>query len=257
MDIMIKLKKMGKKFKKVLKLDTFPLVLYESEIVPEDAVPICSVDGCVAKSIFLASIGENASPLYTNKKSLKGCCPGSITYLGFGKPPKFMKYFVSTGKETIRGGDAEYLKASPEDVEKYLESIGNIKPIENNLVIKKCEDMGNNMEDINLKSILIFGDAEQLRNLSCLTYFKNENTFGGVSMPFGPSCTNFITYPNSMAEKAPKNTSFLGPADPTGNNWFPSDYLSMGIPLKVAIELYEKIDDSFLSKRPQIAFPEK
>ncbi|WP_263640962.1 DUF169 domain-containing protein [Methanobrevibacter arboriphilus] len=70
-----------------------------------------------------------------------------------------------------------------------------------NLIIQRCEDVEYDIDDINLRSILIFGDAEQIRNLSNLIYFKNENTFNGISMPFGPSCASFITYPTGMAEK--------------------------------------------------------
>ena len=259
---MINIKKIGEKFKIALKLDTFPLVIYESKNLPENAVPICSIDHCVAKSIFLTSIDENKNPLYINNKTLKGCCPGSMTYLGFAKPAKFIKYFVSTGNENFRDGAAEYLKASPEDVEKFLKSLGKIKQIENNLIIQKCEDIRDDVDrgtenNINIKSILIFGDSEQIRNLSNLIYFKNENTFNGISMPFGPACASFITYPTGMAEKTPEKTSFIGPVDPTGNTWFPSDYLAMGIPIKIAIGLYENIDNSFISKRPKVAFPKK
>ncbi|MBZ9571123.1 DUF169 domain-containing protein [Methanobrevibacter sp. TMH8] len=272
---MIDMEKIGKKFKTSLKLDTFPLAIYESRNIPENAVPLCSVDHCVAKSIFLTSTNENENPVYINNKTLRGCCPGSMTYLGFAKPAKFIKYFVSTGKESVRGGAAEYLKASPEDVEKFLKSIGEIKKIENNLVIQKCEDMKNindidniadidnigtnntDTKDINIKSILVFGNSEQIRNLSNLIYFNNENTFTGISTPFGPSCASFITYPNGMAENTPKETVFMGPVDPTGNIWFPSDYLSMGIPIEIAMKLYENIDSSFLSKRPEVAFPKR
>lgn len=128
------------------------------------------------------------------------------------------------------------------------------------MIIQKCEDMQDDIDtdtknNTNIKSILIFGDSEQIRNLSNLIYFKNENTFTRISMPFGPACASFITYPAGIAEKAPKETSFIGPVDPTGNTWFPSDYLSIGIPIEIAIELYENIDNSFLSKRPEVAFP--
>ena len=251
---MIDTKKIAKKFKESLKLDSYPLVIYESETLPKNAETMCSIDRCIAKSIFLISTGEIENPLYTNNKVRRGCCPGSMTYLGFSKPAKFIKYFVSSGKESFRGGAAEYLKASPEDVEKFLESIGKITPFENNMIIQKCENFKDDSKN-NVKTILIFANAEQIRNLSNLIYFKNENTFNGISMAFGPACASFITYPCGMSEKSPKETVFLGPVDPTGNSWFPSDYLAMGIPIEIAIDLYENIDDSFLSKRPEVAFP--
>jgi len=258
---MIDINNIAKKFKTFLKLDTFPLAIYESKSRPENAVPMCSIDQCVAKSIFLNSIDKNAKPLYINNKTLKGCCLGSMTYLGFAKPAKIIKYIVSTGKENLFDGEGEHLKASPSDVEKFLESLGKINQLENNLIIQKCEDIQSDMDiatenDINLKAILIFANTVQIRNLSSLIYFKNENTFTGISMPFGPSCASFITYPMGLAEKTPKNTSFLGPVDPTGNVWFPSDCLAMGIPIAIAISLGENIDKSFLSKRPEVAFPQ-
>ena len=257
---MIDINKIGKKFKTFLKLDTFPLAIYESENIPESAETMCSHNSCVAKSIFLSSTSGNASPLYINKKTLKGCCPGSMTYLGFAAPAKFIRYIVSTGKENLFDGEGEHLKASPDEVDKFLKSIGEVKQIENNLVIQKCEDFQNDLDiatqdEMDLKSILIFGNGEQIRNLASLIHFENENTFTDISMPFGPACASFITYPNGMAEKAPKNTSFLGPVDPTGNHWFPSDYLAMGIPIEIAIKLHDNIDNSFLSKRPEVAFP--
>jgi len=254
---MIDVKKIGKKFKTALKLDTYPLVIYESGTLPDDAIPMCSLDKCIAKSILLTSTGDNNYPLYINDKTIRGCCPGSTTYLGFRPPAEFIKYFVSTGNENFRGGDAEYLKASPEDVLKFLKSIGKVKQVKDNLIIQKCEDIETIEKENDIKAILIFGDALRIRNLSSLIYFKNENTFTGISMPFGPSCASFITHPAKMAEKTPEKTSFIGPTDPTGNIWFPSDYLSMGMPIEIAIELYENIDDSFLLKRPEVAFPLK
>jgi len=258
---MIDIKKIGEKFKMALKLDTYPLAIYESKDLPENAIPMCSADSCIAKSILLNSTDKNASPLYINNKTLKGCCPGSMTYLGFAAPAKFIKYFVSTGNKNFKNGEAEYLKSSPQDVEKFLKSIGKVKQLKNNLIIQKCEDIQitdlNKENNINIKAILIFGDALRIRNLSNLIYFKNENTFTGISMPFGPACASFITHPAEMAEKTPEKTCFIGPSDPTGNIWFPSDYLSMGIPIEIATELYENIDKSFLSKRPKVAFPEK
>ena len=55
-------------------------------------------------------------------------------------------------------------------------------------------------------------------------------------MPFGPVCATFITYPAGLAENTPKETAFIGPADPTGNIWFPEDYMSLGIPIDIGNE---------------------
>jgi len=60
-----------------------------------------------------------------------------------------------------------------------------------------------------------------------------------------------------MVEKAPKNCIIIGPTDPTGNYWFPQNYLSMGIPFEIAIRMARDLDDSFILKRPEVAYPIK
>ena len=87
--------------------------------------------------------------------------------------------------------------------------------------------------------------------------FQIIESFKSVITPFGPSCATFVTYPAGMAENAPKNTAFMGPVDPTGNNWFPKDYMALGIPLDIAVNMCHDLDDSFAVKRPEVAFPKE
>jgi len=246
------IKEIGESLKTGGRLDTNPLAVYGSEIIPEGAVHMCSLDRCVAKAIMITSMDDSEPPLYISKDSLKGCCPGAMTYLGFTKPLKFIKYFVSTGSEKFRSGEAEYLKASPETVEGFLESIGEITQLGKYLLIQRCKDIN---EDVNVKSILCFGNGEQIRNLSSLVHFRTKNPFNSINMPFGPACATFVTYPAGMAEKAPKETAFVGPVDPTGNVWFPKECLAIGIPLEIAIHIHEDVNNSFVVKRPEVAFP--
>jgi hypothetical protein len=246
------IKEIGKSLKTGGRLDTNPLAIYGSETVPEGAVPMCSIDRCVAKAVMLASLDDKEPALYIGRDTLKGCCPGAMTYLGFTKPLKFIKYFVSTGSEKFRGGEAEYLKASPELVEGFLESIGEIRPLGKYLVIQRCKDIE---ENIDVKSMLCFGSGEQIRNLSSIIHFRSKNPFNAINMPFGPACSTFITYPAGMAEKAPKETAFVGPVDPTGNIWFPPEYMAISIPLKIAEGMHEDLNNSFAVKRPEVASP--
>ena len=246
------IKEIGESLKVGGKLSTNPLAIYSSETVPEQAVPMCSLDRCVAKAIMLTSINKDQPALYAGKDVLKGCCPGSMTYLGFTKPLEFIKYFVSTGSEKFRKGEAEYLKAGPEYVEGFFESIGEITPLQKYLVIRRCEDI---KEDVDVKSFICFGSGEQIRNLSSLIHFRTKNPFNAINVPFGPACATLVTYPAGMAEKAPKETAYVGPVDPTGNVWFPQEYMAVGIPLKIAARMHEDLKNSFASKRPEVASP--
>lgn len=233
-------------------LNTEPLAIYGSEEIPDGAVPLCSIDRCVAKGIFTATVDKKTPALYIGKDALKGCCPGAMSWLGFVEPFKYLQYFVSTGHEKFRGGEAEYLKASPDVVEKSRELIGKITPPGKYIIIQKCSSVEDNVD---IKSVICFGKGEQIRNLCSLIHFRTIYPFDAISMPFGPACTTFVTYPAGMAEKTPKETAFIGPADPTGNIWFPEDYMAIGIPIDIAIKMHEDLENSFIIKRPNSAYP--
>lgn len=250
----VQIKKIGESLKKAGNLDNSPLVVYDSKKLPEGAQSMCSSDRCIAKSIVEISLKNKASPLYIGKENLKGCCPGAMTYLGYTKPMKYIRYFVSTGDEKFRDGEAEYMKCSPELVDEYIESLGEIKSFDNYLVIQKIDDLD---DDVDARSFLCFGKSEQIRNMGSLIHFRTKSPFDAIRMPFGPACSTFITYPAGLAENAPKETAFLGPVDPTGNVWFPPEYMAIGIPADIAAKMHGDIDDSFISKRPDVAYPEK
>ncbi|HEX3014625.1 MAG TPA: DUF169 domain-containing protein, partial [Methanobacterium sp.] len=117
---------------------------------------------------------------------------------------------------------------------------------------QRCEDLD---ESIDVKSIICFGNGEQIRNLSSLIHFRTKNPFNAINIPFGPACATLVTYPAGMAEKAPKETAFVGPVDPTGNVWFPPEYMAIGIPLKIATRMHEDLNNSFAARRPEVASP--
>lgn len=66
-----------------------------------------------------------------------------------------------------------------------------------------------------------------------------------------------ITFPAGMAENAPMNSAYVGPTDPTGNPWLPPELMIMGIPIALAQQMAADLDESFISTRSKIAYPEK
>jgi hypothetical protein len=46
-----------------------------------------------------------------------------------------------------------------------------------------------------------------------------------------------IAFPAGMAENAPKDSAYVGPVDPTGNPWLPSELMIMGIPSRLAHQM--------------------
>jgi hypothetical protein len=67
-------------------------------------------------------------PLYFGKGAISGCCPGGIGWTGYGRLAPALEFFVSTGTPTFRGGEAEYLKASPDIVRSSKDAAGTITP---------------------------------------------------------------------------------------------------------------------------------
>lgn len=249
----------GKALKRAGRLETTPLCIYGQNDVPKDAESLVSIDPCAAKALLIAAT-RKTPPLYLGRDGLKGVCMGGITWLGFArKISPYIRYFVSTGHENFRGGMAEHLKASPEIFDKFRESIGPITVPGKYLVIRSCEDFPPDEEgtDLDLRSVLCFGTGQQIRNLCNLIHFRTENPFNSIIAPFGPACATMVTYPVHMAEKTPEDTAFIGPLDPTGNRWFPEEYMALGIPLDLARTMYQDLEESFIVKNPDVAYPQE
>ena len=69
--------------------------------------------------------------------------------------------------------------------------------------------------------------------------------------------SQFVSYPAGLTENAPKNAAFIGPADPTGNVWFPRFYDNGNPDCGWRKLMAADLNESFLIKRAHIAFPEQ
>ena len=76
------------------------------------------VNRCFAVSLLRMATGTDVSAIYVSEDTSEGCCHGGLYRVGYAPVSNEIKYFVSTGKKDVRGGAAEYLKASPELVER-------------------------------------------------------------------------------------------------------------------------------------------
>ncbi|MDI6876995.1 MAG: DUF169 domain-containing protein [Methanomicrobiales archaeon] len=249
------IQEVGRRLASAFRLTAKPLCIYGSGNVPEGAVHLSRVHRCIAAAMYRMATAADIPAVYLGGEEREGCCPGGITHMGYGEAPEYIRYFVSTGRADIRGGAAEYLKESPELVDRNFRAVGTITPPGKYTVIQHCEALGERHPGI--RSLCCFGDAQTIRNLAALAHFDREDLFSPVIVPWGPSCATLVTYPAGMAEKAPKETVFLGPQDPTTNWAIPPDYLAIGIPILTALRMAANIDRSFIGKRPHVAFPER
>jgi hypothetical protein len=230
-----------------------PLCVYGSETVPDEAEPTHRVDSCLAKAIFTLAAKAKTPPLYIGEDTADKCCGGGVAIFGLRPYGQWTKYFVSYGSPDFRHGAAEFLRASPELFEENREMVGRITPLGKYIVIRACADLED--QDPGVKSLLVFGIGQQIRNLCALVHFGSHDPFGEVLVPQGASCASFVSYAAGMAEKASKNAVFVGPTDPTGNSWFPEDHLSLAIPIKMARRMCDDMPNSFVTKRPKVAYP--
>jgi hypothetical protein len=195
----ISIKEIGEKITTAGRLKSKPLCVYGSDKIPEGGAPVTSIDRCLAKAIFSASMTEKPSPLYFGKGALAGCCAGGIGWTGYGRMAPLLDYFISYGTKEFRDGEAEFLKASPEVVQKSKEAVGTVTPAGTYTVIQACESLDN---DPGVRSFICFGNGEQIRNLSGLIHFRSTDPFNSVSAAWGPTCATLLTYPAGLAEKA-------------------------------------------------------
>jgi hypothetical protein len=235
------------------RLTSRPLCVYGSNSIPDGTRPSTSINRCVARAILTLAFRNETPSIYVDAEQSENCCPGGLAHFGFTKFNPGIKYFVSTGSEGYRNGAAEFLRATPELVEENQKRLGKITPLGRYVVIQPCVELTE--EDPGVKSVLCFGTAEQIRNMVSLIHFRSVDPFHDVLVPQGPVCASFVSYAAAMVETSPPDTAFIGPSDPTGNVWFPEDHLSLAIPIKIARRMADDLEDSFIAKRPFVAYP--
>jgi hypothetical protein len=235
-------------------LGTRPLAVYGAEEPPDNAVSLPEIHRCIVVTMIRMAQRDGPPAVYFGSDIRTGCCPGGLSHSGYILRPPAISYFVSTGRPGIPDAPAEYLKATPELVDQCFAAIGKISPLGKYLVIRTCESVPPSVTGI--RAISCFGNAEQIRNLAALVHFDRPEPFFPVLVPWGPACSTLVTYPSGMATEAPRESAFIGPQDPTVNHALPEGMLAIGLPIAIAQRIGENIPKSFISRRPEVAFPD-
>ncbi len=244
----------GKRLSEAARLPGRALCVYGSEDIPEGAVQLSKVDRCVARAAYKLSMVSETPAMFYGATAREGICGGGQGWCGLMVTPPKLKYFVSTGTPEFMNGAAEYLKPTPESAERFFSAPGTITPPAKYINLAGWDQID---ADRKVLSYILIANAESIRNMGGLIVFVSDDIFTSILMPGGPTCAAMVTYAAGMAEKAPPNAAYVGPVDPTGNAWFPSDMMSLAIPYTMAKAMVENIDRSFIGKRPQVAFPSR
>ncbi|MFX0100413.1 MAG: DUF169 domain-containing protein [Candidatus Hodarchaeota archaeon] len=241
------------KLKHAGRLESDPLCVYGSETIPATSISSVSINRCIANAIYSLATNSEHSTIHFEEDSERKSCPGGQAWLGYKPLMPHLKYMLSTGTPDFRDGWSEFLIADPDLTEKRLKDVGIIKSLGKYTIISK--DYQDIDEHAKIEMILCFGNAQQVRNLCSLFYFHSEQSHG-IQVPWGPVCSSFVSYPAGLIENGPKNRVIVGPTDPTGNKWFPGNYMSIGIPYDIAVQMARDVESSFIGKHPKVAYPE-
>jgi hypothetical protein len=250
---MLSVGELGKKLVEAGRLKLRPLCVYGTNEIPQGAVPSYKIDRCIAKVAYTSALFDETPPVYI-EAGHEQCCAGGLVWMGFAKPHPKLKYFVTVGTPDFHGGAAEHLKATPQLFDEQKQRAGTIAPPGRYIVIAPCTD---DIAPENIRSLILFAGAEQIRNLCGLVQFSNSDPFFKTLIPAGATCAMMITFPAGMAEHAPKDSAYVGPTDPTGNLWLPPDLMIMGIPAVLTQQMAADLDESFIGRRGKVAYPEK
>jgi hypothetical protein len=248
------LQELGELIASAFRLGTRPLAVHGSDRPPKGGALLSSVHRCIATVMVRMAFGKAPEVVYLGSDDRTGCCPGGLSHTGYIQRPPGIRYFVSTGRPDIPDAPAEYLKASPELVDECFAAVGTITPPGKYLVIRTCESVPDSLPEV--RAVSCFGTCEQIRNLAAMVHFDRPDPFFPVIVPWGSACSTLVTYPAGLTASAPTDSAFIGPQDPTLNYALPPDILGIGLPFRVARKIGENIGRSFITKRPEVAFPD-
>lgn len=244
------LREAGLALRKGAMLKDVPIVITALDAPPKNAMGIGGIDRCVAKALI--AIARDGDPCAYAGEGHLFFCPGAQTWLGFRPWHPGLEHFISQGSKEYRHGEAEFLKRDAATVMRSREAIGAITTPAKVLgffpVTREYEGRP--------LSLLLFGNAEQVRALAGLAHYGSSDALNEVRMPWGPTCASFITYPAGMAEKMPR-CCIVGPVDPTTDDAFPQERMSFAMSAETAMRMAADIPGSFLTQRTKVVFPER
>lgn len=240
----------ARKLAAAVALDSLPVCVYGSEELPAGGTRTSAIIDCVAAAIFRLAADETPGPLYATAVDGAGLCrcAGGAEWFGYSG---FDPYLVRSMSTAVPAGSRlvpKRLKSSPSVAEKTYASVGTVSPLGQYTVFRRCDDPKLAGEDV--KCVVCFGTAGQIRDLCGLAHFRSPGVLGAVEWPWGPSCATLITFPAGMSARVAPDRLFIGPADPSARSWLPEPMLAAGLPAGLALTMARDVGLSFLS-RPQ------
>lgn len=225
-----------------LKLRYSPIAILFTNEKPEGALEFIEGRwGCVAAMLTAAAKGRQA----VFSRRTFGCIGGGVG-LGFGNMyPEFpggFEYFLSTGKEGFREGEA--YKKTPE----LASSLVAVLPItdipEQYVVFKPLADVDSSKEEPRV--VVFYANPDQLSALVVLANYGRPGN-DNVVIPFGAGCQTTCLIPwNEASQECPR--AVVGMTDISARPVIDADLLSFSVPFVMFKEMENNVPGSFLDK---------
>lgn len=229
---------MESKIKNLINMQTLPVAVIQSEILPEKVLQFKKGSwGCVIAMLAAASKGK-ISAFSTETTT----CIGGRAGLGFEKYPLgWIEYFLSCGSEKIER--CEHYKKNPEIAKNFIENVSNaliekIPPRKKFLIFKPLEFVGENETP---EIIIFLANADQISGLLTLANYDSEKN-DSVKILFGAGCAQIFLYPATD-----KNFCYVGLTDPSARKFIDKNLLSFSLSYEKFLELEKIAEESFLN----------
>ncbi len=223
-----------------LKLRYSPIAVLFTNKKPEGALEFAEGRwGCVAAMLTAAAKGRQA----VFSRSTFGCLGGGVG-LGLGDMyqnfPGGIEYFLSTGKEGYREGEA--YKKTPELAKSFVETLPIREIPEQFVVFKPLAEVAAEEPRV----VVFYANPDQLSALVVLANYGRPGN-DNVCIPFGAGCQSICLIPwNEASQERPK--AVVGMIDISARPLIDADLLAFSVPFGMFKEMEDNVPGSFLDK---------
>jgi len=230
-------KDMAIEIKEKLGMQLSPVGVLFSDEIPEGALHFKKKgSGCITPLIFKSAKGKTVA--FDDNTTGWPC---SSFYLGYSDWifPGIEKFLSN---EAVHGREPERFMKNPETAKKFIESFIPENQRDGAVIFKPLEQF---VADEKPEIVIFFANPDQLSALVFLINFAAPNEERIVTK-MASACVSVFTSPMKYARKHEKKAVW-GLHDISVRKQMPKDLMTLTLTIELFMEVYENINESFLS----------